>query len=853
MKQSAVLRILFGLFILPATGFTQTVVENWRVTAGYQESLLGVAPDASDFFDPGDLDGDGAADILVPTSIFDARSRPALDGWRLRAFSGRTLSLLWETTDDENRSPIFRPVGDADCDGIGDIGVLLLQAIPTNAQKASLRRYMSVFSGRSGVRLQTLRPSDLSFRDIAAVAPVGDFDQDGCVDYAVADSSVRGGRGAVKILSSRDRKVLRTFVGPRSPFLGGGGGFGFSMVALGDLNGDGVFELVVGAPLMGFTRSAQGAAYLLDPRFGRIVHTAKGKRVAGKLGERLLLLPDIDGDRTNDLYIFGSTWYSGRTMRRLGVMRSIAKAVGEPQLWDNVYFPLGDLNADGRTEFAIRTSREAEVAPIQVRATDGTGVPRALPRAGQSVRLLGDVNADGIADLVILNALGRYENSLRAQAWVISGQDGTELGALLGARSSFSALGSVFEIADVDGDGNADVVVGDPLASDPLFANGTVTAYSGADGAVLFRAAGHASCAGFGSHVARVRDTNHDSIDDFVVGSFGPRSSGDFSPYTVLECEDTPRSVPRITLLSGLTGAELWHLDAPNGGSGLVRLGDLDRDGSDDVLFPGGTYFPPFDGSPFNGPTIFSSLTGSVLHTQQSFWVSGDPFRKYLAAVVGDGNGDGVLDLLIGSWNRAGGDAGFIGATFVWDTPSSQVHYRETGLRISPFAPADGPFWYFGRISDFTQDGVDEIVAGPATTSNMQTSALNVYDGRTGEILQSIEDRKAQFSFHYDLGSKSTDIMSLGDFNQDGIADIAFGGRAAWHRTRGTPYDNSLVVISPANGAKLATIPLFRGESTPATRFSSFGEHVGSVGPGFFANIPLEQGTGGIASFSIQR
>ena len=296
----------------------------------------------------------------------------------------------------------------------------------------------------------------------AAVAGLGDLDGDGVLDLAVGamGDDDGGGDGAVWILFLRTdgfvkahQKISRTQGGLTGAF-DSYDDFGSSLAALGDVDGDGVTELGVGAP--DFGTSPQGGAFVL---FLRTDGTVKG---------HVLIAPGVGGF-PNEPYVsaFGS---------------AIA--------------PLGDLNGDGTLDLAVGARDDREVA-------SGAG-------AVYVFLLASDLSVLTLQK--ITTGLGGFEE---------------ELGGYNGFGDSLAFLG------DFDGDGFDDLAVGASghgeagavwlLSLDP---DGSVRSEQQIDGAHGGFSGELARYDSFGRAMGPLGDFDGDSIPDLAVGALGDDDGG---------------------------------------------------------------------------------------------------------------------------------------------------------------------------------------------------------------------------------------------------------------------------------------------------------------------------------------
>ncbi len=237
---------------------------------------------------------------------------------------------------------------------------------------------------------------------------------------------------------------------------------------------------------------------------------------------------------------------------------------------------------------------------------------------------IGDVNGDGVADLLIGEPHAHGNLDKEGNAYVFAGGSGALLHTLTGVAFGDAFGGAVDGVADLNGDQRAELMV---AAAGPGFAGfvGYVRVFSGATGTLLYHLTDNTADTGFGTAVAAVGDVNGDGKSDLAVGA--PAAAG---------------GKGRVYVYSGANAALLWTFEgdaAPDWlGFSVAAAGDVDRDGVADVIA----------GAPFraNGfARVFSGATGAALLTLPGSTTGDDQGRRVDGP--GDLSGDGIPDLLV--------------------------------------------------------------------------------------------------------------------------------------------------------------------------------------------------------------
>ncbi len=331
----------------------------------------------------------------------------------------------------------------------------------------------------------------------AALAAVGDTDGDGFADVAVGAPAFSGGEageGAVYVYAGSAAGLVTAPKRVESNVVGAG--FGASIAAVGDFNKDNLGDFMVGAPRQasdtGRVYVVRGAAVAFPPLF--TIDSPDVGIGTGLFGASVASVGDLDGDGVAEVAV-GAPKGAGKAY----LFTLAGVETGAPLRWSftlnqpgaEVGFSVagvGDVNKDGLPDLAIgapgtRTPNGFQQAGavlvfhgtrLGMSLTPDTAILSRSPfsaefaRFGESVAGAGDVNGDGYRDLVV--GYGQGVESAAVFPGSCSGVVATNLipgrvdqglksqGTIVPIRPWTSAMLRTVSSADIDKDGLSDLL-----------------------------------------------------------------------------------------------------------------------------------------------------------------------------------------------------------------------------------------------------------------------------------------------------------------------------------------------------------------------------------------------------------
>jgi Ca2+-binding RTX toxin-like protein len=469
----------------------------------------------------------------------------------------------------------------------------------------------------------------------------------------------------------------------------GGDQAGTSVASIGDFNGDGFVDIVVGARAAdGMFNPDAGAAYVI---FGT------GATLPSQFN-----LSSLDGSNGFRLEGVSIADNAGFAVQSAGDFNKDG--------YDDLL--VGAVNADPHgassgASYLIYGKADGFAANFSLSALDGSngfvlngGAQNDF--SGVAVSAAGDINGDGYADIIV-------------------GADGADPGGRQNAGSAYVVFGH----------------------AGPSAAAIDLTKLSGSEG---FQLNGKLAFDHAGWDVSAAGDVNGDGFDDFMVGAPVAGTSGSYTGDTYIVFGGNS-GFPSSLELGSLNGTNGFRIRGTGSydwtGLAVSAAGDVNGDGFDDVVIgaPYADVNGNLSGSAFvvfgHGGSFSSTIDLATLNGTNGFRVDGELFNDYTGFSVssaGDVNGDGFDDVIVGAvytGNVYQGGAYVIFGKSGGFAPSFNLGSvdAKTGFLIEGTAGRDGLGFSVSKAGDLNNDGFDDLLVGsPFTDVNI------VNGGNTGSV-----------------------------------------------------------------------------------------------------------------------
>ncbi|MDD2943120.1 MAG: FG-GAP-like repeat-containing protein, partial [bacterium] len=605
-------------------------------------------------------------------------------------------------------------------------------------------------------------------------------------------------------------------------------------ISVGDVNGDGNSDLVIGAERADISAADSGSAWVMFSTLiddvGSSTGNNKSLSVAGNYNIRYdgaalsnnltrgrsLKIADVNGDNLSDLM--------------LGAYLADIAATDSGSLWVMFSTLIDDVGASTGNNKPLSTATNYNIR------YDGVAGEQISDR---SAIFAGDLDGDGLSDLQV-GSWAADGNGLDAgSVWVMSSTLVDDVAATTGNVKSLSSLanyssrydgdnrlpglGDRVVTGDINGDGIDDLIIGAPNASFSGGGSGSVYVYFGRNGFSLpssalvdsvdfnIRYDGAAASDWLGTDLA-VGDVNGDGVADLLMSANGAsfNGSGSGSVYVVFSTKVDDFGSTSSNIVSLLNGANFnLRYDGYDNFDWLgdIYIADVNGDGLSDLLLR-----ENFNGSQGGVWVIFSTLlddvgltTGNVkpisvgANYNIRYQAAGFNHRLGLAGsvVTGDVNGDGFGDLILGA-EEAGYAGVQAGAAYVFFSTliddvgastgnnfslatASVYNIRFDATAVNDFLTDGGNM----AAADLNGDGVEDLVLG-ATEADLNglssgsvwgifSTLLDDYGVSTGNNLSLAGAANYNLRIDGAVAGDGLAYLGHGDVNDDGFPDLAVG------------------------------------------------------------------------------
>ena len=322
---------------------------------------------------------------------------------------------------------IARVIGDVNADGCNDF----VTSAPTRKNGGANAGRVYVYSGRSGALLWKVdgAPGDQLGSGIEAA---GDVNGDGIADVIASAPEI----DSAYLYSGRDGRTLRTLHGEKP-----GDRFGEHVASVGDLDGDGYADVIVGAPGNNAGAKGAGRAYVYSGKSGQLLLTLTGERGGDAFGSTVAGYSDA----SSHFIVVGAPGAGARKTGRVYVYSGLAT----------------------QPRFTIDA--------------DSTGVALGY----MFVAVLGDVDGDGVPDIFASDWSDASLGPKTGKTYVYSGHTGQRLYTYSG-QTPGEGFGTTHSVAgDINGDNRADLIIGSWQYSAVAPGAGRAYLYDGRTGKLL--------------------------------------------------------------------------------------------------------------------------------------------------------------------------------------------------------------------------------------------------------------------------------------------------------------------------------------------------------------------------------
>ncbi len=561
-------------------------------------------------------------------------------------------------------------IGDMNRDGTGDIAVGSPGYLDTNTGGGAV---FLMALNRTGNHLDAVSTSRIDGNVKngpslegnstfgSSVTGLGDIDRDGTVDIAVGDVGKGNKKGSSHLVFFNGDHSLRATITidgntENGPDVTTDDAFGSSISVAGDINGDGITGIVVGAPDYTSDGRKHGTVHLIS--LDVVTGTSTGKTDK-------TYRADLSGVNIGNQNRFGFSMAHIGDLNRDGVQDIV---VGEPFVQGNSgLIQVLLMNSDGSVLKSTKISHGGS-----------------YDRYGFSVANIGDLDGDGINEIAVGEQQGDgvNNNDRRGVLWITSlNSNGSEKNHYSFKNPNVSGLNvpwnaffgsSVTDLGEIYHNGTKYIAVGAPGSQ-----GGTLHILSIQLDSMKTPSLNHImeinrntaglsltdEHNGFGASVTSIGDVDGNGIVDLAVGAMAFQSAlsgllltpGSTGAVHILLLDDNGGTLSVKSSLN-IDKNESAGPDLKEGdgfGASVISVGDLDGDGIPDIAAGA----PGYDGGGTNRGAIFIIFLNSdgtiketveISNSTSKIPLDNNSYFGHSIDTIGDFDGDGIVNLAVG-------------------------------------------------------------------------------------------------------------------------------------------------------------------------------------------------------------